>query len=96
MVVWRVFENKGRATSSSSGTSPEELRRQLERLFEKPPSKQRDGAIALICLELAQQLSGREAERYFVTGYSYARTSREPQARMLAERLRERSGTWSR
>ncbi|RDI96616.1 hypothetical protein DV704_02055 [Meiothermus sp. QL-1] len=55
------------------------------------PSKERDGMMALAYLRLAQvQLElGRpqEAERAFMLGYSYARTSREARVRRLAERL---------
>ncbi|WP_337870842.1 hypothetical protein [Meiothermus sp.] len=55
------------------------------------PSKERDGMMALAYLRLAQvqrQLGRRnEAERAFMLGYSYARSSREERVRRLAEKL---------
>lgn len=55
------------------------------------PSKERDGMMALAYLRLAQmqrQLGKRqEAERAFMLGYSYARSSREERVRRLAEKL---------
>ncbi|RIH87394.1 hypothetical protein Mlute_00950 [Meiothermus luteus] len=55
------------------------------------PSKERDGMMALAYLRLAQLEGQRgrrqEAERAFMLGYSYARTSREERVRRLAERL---------
>ncbi len=57
------------------------------------PAKERDGMMALAYLRLAQaerQLGRRaEAERAYMLGYSYARTSREERVRRLAERLGE-------
>ncbi len=91
-----MFEHDDRRRQAIAAAPPEELRRQLERLFEEPPSKPRDGTIAFAYLTLAQRLEGGEAERCFVAGYSYARTSRDPQARPLAERLREEFSAWRR
>ena len=91
-----MFEHDDRRRQAIAAAPPEELRRQLERLFEEPPSKPRDGTIAFVYLTLAQRLEGSEAERCFVAGYSYARTSRDPQARPLAERLREEFPAWRR
>lgn len=55
------------------------------------PSKERDGLMALAYLRLAQlqrQLGKRnEAERFFMLGYSYARSSRQERVRRLAEKL---------
>lgn len=55
------------------------------------PGKERDGMMALAYLRLAQaqQRLGqkREAERSFMIGYSYARTSREERVRRLSEKL---------
>lgn len=57
------------------------------------PNPERDGMLALAHLRLAQVLGrmGRpqEAERSFMVGYSYARTSREDRVRRFAEKLRE-------
>jgi hypothetical protein len=57
------------------------------------PSKERDGMLALAFLRLAQMqrhLGKRhDAERAYMLGYSYARTSREERVRRLAERLAE-------
>ena len=57
------------------------------------PSKERDGMMALAYLRLAQvqrQLGKRnEAERAYMLGYSYARSSREERVRRLAEKLSE-------
>ncbi|ADR37127.1 hypothetical protein Ocepr_1674 [Oceanithermus profundus DSM 14977] len=96
MVVWRVFEHDDPRRRALAAAPPEELRRQLERLFEEPPSPLRDGTIAFVYLNLARRLEGDEAERCFVAGYSYARTSRDPQARPLAERVREEFPAWRR
>ncbi len=55
------------------------------------PSRERDGMMALAYLRLAQlqrQLDRRnEAERFFMLGYSYARSSRQERVRRLAEKL---------
>jgi len=55
------------------------------------PCKERDGLMALAYLRLAQlqrQLGKRqEAERFFMLGYSYARSSRQARVRRLAEKL---------
>lgn len=60
------------------------------------PDRERDGLLALAFLRQAQlqRQLGRpqEAERAFVSGYSYARSSREERVRRLAERLREEFG----
>lgn len=57
------------------------------------PSRERDGMMALAYLRLAQmqrQLGKRiEAERAYMLGYSYARSSREERVRRLAEKLSE-------
>ncbi len=75
---------------------PERLRARLERLFEAPPTRERDGEVALVFLALAAQTGGAERERAFLAGYSYARTSRHPEARERAERLREELAAWRR
>lgn len=57
------------------------------------PNSERDGMMALAYLRLAQMLGRmgkpQEAERSFMVGYSYARTSREDRVRRFAEKLRE-------
>jgi len=57
------------------------------------PGKERDGMMALAYLRLAQLQrrlgKSQEAERAFMVGYSYARTSREERVRRLAEKLSE-------
>jgi len=57
------------------------------------PSKERDGMMALAYLRLAQvqrHLGKRnEAERAYMLGYSYARSSREERVRRLAEKISE-------
>ena len=57
------------------------------------PNAERDGMLALAHLRLAQMLGRmgkpQEAERSFMVGYSYARTSREDRVRRFAEKLRE-------
>jgi len=95
MVVWRVLADEDRERKAIAAAPAEELNRRLERLFEEPPSKTRDGTLAFIYLTLAERLEGKEAERSFIVGYSYARTSRDPGARVLAERLREVFAEWS-
>jgi len=66
------------------------------RLFELPPSRLRDGRIARVYLELARRTQGKERERAFLAGYSYARTSRDPEARHMTERLWREFATWKR
>lgn len=55
------------------------------------PSRERDGLIALAYLRLAQQQrqlgKRKEAKRFFMLGYSYARSSRQQRVRRLAEKL---------
>ncbi|WP_457637153.1 hypothetical protein [Oceanithermus sp.] len=68
------------------------LRRELARLWEVPPSKGRDAMLAMVLLRLSQLSSGADADRYFLFGYSYSRTSRDPRLRALAEELRARLG----
>lgn len=57
------------------------------------PGPERDGMIGLAYLRLAQAQKAlgqpREAERAFMLGYSYARTSREDRVRRFAEKLKE-------
>lgn len=57
------------------------------------PCKERDGMMALAFLRLAQLQrrlgKSRDAERAYILGYSYARTSREERVRRLAEKLAE-------
>ncbi len=57
------------------------------------PSKERDGMMALAYLRLAQTQRrmgrGKDADRSFMVGYSYARTSREERVRRLAEKMGE-------
>ena len=84
------------AEPDPAAQSPERLRARLERLFEYPPSRERDGEVALVYLALASQTSGAERERAFLAGYSYARTSRHPEARERAERLRGELDAWKR
>ncbi len=67
---------------------PTELVSQMERFWEQPPSTERDALLGYAMLLLAGALEGAAAERYFVSGYSYARTSRQPEVRRLAEELR--------
>lgn len=58
-----------------------------------PPGKERDGMMALAYLRMSQTQrkmgQGREADRSYMLGYSYARTSREERVRRLAEKLGE-------
>lgn len=58
-----------------------------------PPGRERDGMMALAYLRLSQaQRKGgktKEAERSYMLGYSYARTSREERVRRLAEKIGE-------
>ncbi|MER3483062.1 MAG: hypothetical protein C4332_07880 [Meiothermus sp.] len=58
-----------------------------------PPGRERDGMMALAYLRLSQvqrkEGKTKEAERSYMLGYSYARTSREERVRRLAERLGE-------
>lgn len=57
------------------------------------PGKERDGMMALAYLRLAQAQrrigKGKDADRSFMVGYSYARTSREERVRRLAEKINE-------
>lgn len=57
------------------------------------PGKERDGMMALAYLRMAQAQrrigKNREADRSYMVGYSYARTSREERVRRLAEKLSE-------
>jgi len=68
------------------------LQQALEALEGTPPSRERDGMLALVYLRLAQAHSRLgntlEAERTYMTGYAYARTSREERVQRLAERLK--------
>lgn len=50
------------------------------------PSLQRDGLLALALLRQAA-LGGKDADRRLRLGVSYARSSRDPEARALAQRL---------
>lgn len=73
--------------------SASKLRDALDALESTPPSAERDSMLALAYLRLSQselRLGNRpEADRTFMTGYSYARTSREERVQRLAERLKE-------
>jgi len=84
------------ASARKAQRSTESLHSTLERLFELPPSRARDGRVARAYLELARISQGKERERAFLAGYSYARTSRDPEARLLAERLRGEFAAWRR
>jgi len=64
------------------------LERELSRLRERPPSRERDALMAMAFLRLAQQSSRGVVRGYFLSGYSYARTSRHPRVRLLAEEVR--------
>jgi len=66
------------------------LQKELELLWERPPSPRRDALAAMALLRLALLSGEREAAGYFVSGYSYSRTSRHPEVRRLAEELRAR------
>ena len=66
------------------------LRLELTRLRERPPSAGRDAMLGMVLLRLSMLSAGPEAERYFVSGYSYSRTSRDPSVRKVAEELRAR------
>jgi len=70
------------------------LNSQLVSLLEQPPSKERDSQVALALLGLSRVAKGRESERFFISGYSYARTSRDPAARRLAEERRSAFPDW--
>lgn len=61
----------------------QEIARLLHRL---PPSRERDGLLAVAYLRL-YSLTGRE--EHYLRGYSYARTARLEPVRLLAERLAE-------
>ena len=69
---------------------PAALQRELMRMRERPPSPRRDALMAMALLRLAAQLPHKEAQGYFLSGYSYSRTSRHPEVRRLAEELRPR------
>lgn len=89
--VWsgrKVLEEAGRrlgALPEGGAAVPglKALIRDLERL---PPSRERDGLLALAYLRL-YRLVGRE--EFLLRGYSYARTSRLEGPRLLAQRLLE-------
>lgn len=66
------------------------LQQELARLRERPPSAERDALLGMALLRLALQVSPNEAAGYFLSGYSYARTSRHPRVRQLAEEVRPR------
>jgi len=72
------------------------LKEALEILEAVRPSSERDGMMGLAYLRLAQAQKNlgqpREAERAFMLGYSYARTSREDRVRRFAEKLKEEFG----
>jgi len=57
---------------------------------EQPPSPRRDALMAMALLRLSAQLPPKEAQSYFLAGYSYSRTSRHSGVRKLAEELRPR------
>jgi len=76
------------------GASAKALEALFEELTGEVPSPERDARMARVALELAERAGGREAERWFLAGYSYARTARDPEVRARAERLRERFGSW--
>ena len=64
------------------------LQRELARLWVLPPSSVRDALIGMAELRLATMSSPKKAHRYYLSGYSYARTSRHPAVRRLAEEVR--------
>jgi len=98
MVLWPVFSEDDFELRLRAALERRDAARSLRELFdaltEQPPSRQRDARMALVALALAEHGGGKGAERWFVTGYSYARTSRDPEVRARAERLRERFGSW--
>ncbi len=55
------------------------------------PTRERDGMMALAYLRLSQTQKEigkkQDAERNFMVGYSYSRTSREERVRRLAEKM---------
>ncbi len=87
--VWsaaRVLEEAGRrlgALPEGRGTvqALKAIIKDLERL---PPSRERDGLLALAYLRLYRV---ERREEYLLRGYSYARTSRLEGPRLLAERI---------
>ncbi|GLV47047.1 hypothetical protein TJA_02230 [Thermus sp. LT1-2-5] len=62
--------------------------REIAKLLHRfPPSRERDGLLAVAYLRL-YQLFGQEED--YLKGYSYARTARLEAVRLLSERLGER------
>ncbi len=59
----------------------------------EPPGRERDGLLALAHLRSAQALRAlgheEKAQRAFMLGFSYARTSGEQRVRCFAEHLQE-------
>ncbi len=97
MVLCSVFSDEPfetRLRLALRSTSAKALVALFGELTGEVPSPRRDARMARVALELAEQAGGREAERWFLTGYSYARTARDPEVRARAERLRERFGSW--
>jgi hypothetical protein len=95
--VQRLLDQAAVLIRDARELSPEQavgsLRESVGLLEAVRPSKERDGMMALAYLRLAQmqrQLGRRnEAERAYMLGYSYARSSREERVRRLAEKLGE-------
>ena len=79
------------AREQEAGQSVGNLQESVALLEAIKPGKERDGMMALAYLRLAQAHGRmgqkREAERSFMIGYSYARTSREERVRRLAEKM---------
>ncbi len=60
------------------------LREIVKLLHRLPPSRERDGLLAVAYLRLYQAL-GKEED--YLRGYSYARTARVEAVRLMAERM---------
>ncbi len=65
------------------------LREIVKLLHRLPPSRERDGLLAVAYLRLYQAL-GKEED--YLRGYSYARTARVEAVRLMAERMAGTSG----
>lgn len=93
----RLLDQAAEILQDARDTAPAEaigkLKEALSLLEAARPGSERDGLMALAYLRLvqAQKRLGNlaEAERAFMLGYSYARTSREDRVRRFAEKLRE-------
>ncbi|KHG65586.1 hypothetical protein QT17_05715 [Thermus sp. 2.9] len=89
MPLGEALEDLARALRETPVKAQEAGRfREIARLLHRlPPSRERDGLLAVAYLRL-YQLLGQEED--YLRGYSYARTARLEAVRLLSERLGER------